>query len=602
MYETMTLTMLSALILAAAAGATPLVIEPAIDHRDSDLGDVTVDLRPTDLDPEAISAGLDVRHRYPYSRLALVTDLDLGGYLGVHVHAASAGGASLRMKVGKELYELHWGDGPTHQVDETFVMPLPPGERRSEIQVFRGTVVIDRYVVSEDPIDGTRLEGTRFQPRQDTGYRGIWYYNQETGDEYVYKYSGGLGTYCAKHIPFAVHRSEVDKTFFTYGGASAEDGRLTIMASYYDHRAATVPRPTLLMHKGTGDAHDNPVISVDDQGFVWILASNHGPGRPALLFRSTEPYSVEDFQWVRLMNTSYPQLHRPASGGFFLLHTIYHGGRRLHWMSSEDGISWSAQRPIAAIHQGHYQVSSVASDKVASAFNYHPDGLGLNYRTNLYYVQTTDAGETWTSASGEALELPLTEPANPALVRDYESEGLKVYMKDVNFDAHGNPVILYIVSGGWEPGPENGPRTWTVAHWTGREWEFSDITESGNNYDTGSIHVEPDGTWRVIGPTELGPQPYNPGGEVAMWVSRDRGGSWIQVRQVTSDSDYNHTYVRRPVDAHPDFYGFWADGHARQPSDSRLYFCDRQGNAWRLPPTMAPGSAEPQRLSHGGTD
>jgi hypothetical protein len=175
-------------------------------------------------------------------------------------------------------------------------------------------------------------------------------------------------------------------------------------------------------------------------------------------------------------------------------------------------------------------------------------------------------------------------------------------MKDVNFDAHGNPVILYIVSGGWEPGPENGPRTWTVAHWTGREWQFSDITESGNNYDTGSIHVEPDGTWRVIGPTELGPQPYNPGGEVAMWVSRDRGGSWVRVRQITSGSDYNHTYVRRPVDAHPDFYGFWADGHARQPSDSRLYFCDRQGNAWRLPPTMGPGSAEPQRLSHGGTD
>lgn len=23
------------------------------------------------------------------------------------------------------------------------------------------------------------------------GYRGIWYYNQPTGDRYVYKYSGG---------------------------------------------------------------------------------------------------------------------------------------------------------------------------------------------------------------------------------------------------------------------------------------------------------------------------------------------------------------------------------------------------------------------------
>ena len=49
--------------------------------------------------------------------------------------------------------------------------------------------------------------------RKDTGYRGIWYMNQPSGDEYVYKYSAGLGTYCAKHKPFAIYRKEVDKTF-----------------------------------------------------------------------------------------------------------------------------------------------------------------------------------------------------------------------------------------------------------------------------------------------------------------------------------------------------------------------------------------------------
>ncbi|MBW3542137.1 MAG: hypothetical protein KY476_17845, partial [Planctomycetes bacterium] len=46
--------------------------------------------------------------------------------------------------------------------------------------------------------------------RKDTGYRGIWYFNQKSGDEYVYKYSGGLGTYCAKHQPFAVYSREAD--------------------------------------------------------------------------------------------------------------------------------------------------------------------------------------------------------------------------------------------------------------------------------------------------------------------------------------------------------------------------------------------------------
>jgi len=47
--------------------------------------------------------------------------------------------------------------------------------------------------------------------QKDTGYRGIWYYNQPSDDEYVYKYS-------AKHRPFAVYRPQVDKTFFCIRG------------------------------------------------------------------------------------------------------------------------------------------------------------------------------------------------------------------------------------------------------------------------------------------------------------------------------------------------------------------------------------------------
>ena len=38
--------------------------------------------------------------------------------------------------------------------------------------------------------------------RKAKGFKGIWYGCQPTGDEYVYKYSGGLGTYCAKHRPY----------------------------------------------------------------------------------------------------------------------------------------------------------------------------------------------------------------------------------------------------------------------------------------------------------------------------------------------------------------------------------------------------------------
>ncbi|MFW6155853.1 MAG: hypothetical protein ACOC7J_00925, partial [Armatimonadota bacterium] len=104
-------------------------------------------------------------------------------------------------------------------------------------------------------------------------------------------------------------------------------------------------------------------------------------------------------------------------------------------------------------------------------------------------------------------------------------------------------------------------------------------------------------TWTLIAPTEQGPQPYNPGGEIAVWRPEDAGESWEMLGQITKGSDYNHTYVRRPVNAHPNFAGLWADGHAREPSDSRLYFCDIDGeHAWRLPPKMEGEAEEPEAI------
>ncbi|MBN2562097.1 MAG: BNR-4 repeat-containing protein [Phycisphaerae bacterium] len=433
------------------------------------------------------------------------------------------------------------------------------------------------------------------------GYRGIWYFNQPSNDEYVYKYSGGLGTYCAKHIPHAWYVKEVDKTFFTYGGAKdgTDNRRLVHMVSYYDHKTGQVPRPTILLDKETDDAHDNPVINVDDKGYVWIFSSSHGTGRPSYISRSKKPYCVEGFDCVWTGNYSYPQPWFFPGKGFLLIHTYYTKGRTNSMMTSADGVNWSPRRFLSRIGQGHYQVSRPWKDKkVGTAFNYHPDGRGLNWRTNLYYMETPDFGETWTNVKGEPLEPMLTDVKNPALVKEYESQGLNVYMKDITYDDQGRPIILYVTSKGYESGPKNMPRTWTTARWTGTEWDIQggDIV-SDNNYDTGSVYVEAPDQWRIIGPTHVGPQPFNPGGEVAMWVSSDQGKHWKMLRQMTKGSDYNHTYVRRPVNAHPGFYAFWADGHGRKPSDSRLYFCNKDGDVFRLPVKMTSDMEKPMKAN-----
>lgn len=67
--------------------------------------------------------------------------------------------------------------------------------------------------------------------RKADGYRGIWYQCGEQGGEYKYKYSGGLGTYCAKHRPFAIYVQKVNKTFFCYGGTDVANRTLFHMVS-----------------------------------------------------------------------------------------------------------------------------------------------------------------------------------------------------------------------------------------------------------------------------------------------------------------------------------------------------------------------------------
>jgi hypothetical protein len=441
---------------------------------------------------------------------------------------------------------------------------------------------------------------------KDDGYRGIWYFNQPSHDQYVYKYSGGFATYPQQHVPIAIYSKQANKTFFCYGGTVRGKQELLHMVSYFDHATGMVPRPTILLNKHTGDAHDNPTIAIDASGYIWIFSSAHGTTRPAFIHRSRKPYSVDEFDQIQVTNFSYTQPWHIARHGFLFLHTRYQpiesekrSGRALFWMTSADGVKWSSPQELAFAHQGHYQISWPNGDRVGTAFNVHPPTLGLNQRTNLYYLETRDFGKTWITVDGRAMELPVRSEQNPSLVRDYRGEGLLVYLKDLTYDSRGRPAIAFLTSKGFESGPANAPRLLRLARWTGREWRFSTIGETDHNYDHGSLYAESSGVWRFIGPTGAGPQPWSTGGEVELWESRDDGVTWRRLRALTAKSRYNHTYVRRPLNAHPHFYGLWADGDALAESESRLYFANRQGQVFRLPAMMHHPFERPERVPPG---
>lgn len=445
------------------------------------------------------------------------------------------------------------------------------------------------------PLDNQKIDG----------YKGIWFTLGQFS-EYGDKYSGGLGTYTAKHIPMAIYAPEVKKTFFVYGGIA--EGRksnadrpehsrkdygnyLLCMAGCYDHKTKKVTRPTVVYDKrGVFDPHDNPSIAMDADGYVWVFVSGRNIARPGFIYRSSVPYSVDSFEQVAEDEMTYPQPKYVEGQGFLHLFTKYTGVRLLYFNTSPDGIRWSEHQMLAAIKRegdkksGHYQISGQAGNKIAFFFNWHPDG-NVDRRTNIYYLQTTDFGKTWTTADGTPVNIPVTDLRTPALVKEFFSKDENVYIKDMAFDENGYPMALYVSGTGHQPGPANGMKNWQLICWNGKEWENHHITTSDHNYDTGCLVLHPD-QWVVVAPTENTPQAWGGGGELVMWTSSDKGKTWQRSQQITRNSPRNHNYVRKVVNGVDPFMWFWADGDPDKMSQSVLYFGDSKGNVRVLPYEM----------------
>ncbi len=424
------------------------------------------------------------------------------------------------------------------------------------------------------------------------GYKGIWFTLGQVSD-YGDKYSGGLGTYTAKHVPLSIYAPQVDKTFFVYGGTTgAQDRYLLCMIGCFDHQSRRLSQPTVVHDKlGVDDPHDDPSIMIDDDGFIWVFVSGRGRKRMGFKYKSTQPYSIDAFELISTEEMTYPQPWYIPGQGYFHFFTKYTGVRELYFETSKDGKDWTDDRKLSSIKgpdmqkSGHYQVSNHLGSKLGTFFNWHPNGI-VDKRTNLYYLQSEDFGRTWTSVDGQKLPVPLTDLDVAARVVNHFTQDKKnVYLKDMQFDRHGYPVCLYITSGGHEPGPANNPREWRVTAWKGNSWKTSIITTSDHNYDMGSLWIDGD-RWMVIGPTQDGPQLHGGGGEVVQWLSKDGGLSWKEKKKVTRKSNLNHNYVRRVVNGNKRFQYFWADGNPDSLSISHIYFGNHRGNFWQLPYQM----------------
>lgn len=443
-------------------------------------------------------------------------------------------------------------------------------------------------------------EGQSLNNKKADGYKGIWF---ELNQKYPYgdKYSGGLGTYTADHFPVAIYAEAVNKTFFVYGGTTTDSERyLLCMIGCFDHKTGKVEKPTIVHDKqGVDDPHDNPSLLIDPKGYLWVFVSGRGTKRKGYKYRSTKPYSIDAFEQITSEEMTYPQPWQ-LENKMLHLFTKYSGIRELYFETSSDGYNWSEDKKLAGIREtgdkqgGHYQVSQANGNVIGTFFNRHPQG-NVDKRTDLYYIQSDNEGQTWTNISGTPIDTPLEQVENPARVINYQEKGLNVYLCDMNFDKNGNPVCLYVTSKGHQPGPNSAPYIWHVTHWNGSAWKTYEVGSSDHNYDMGSLYVSND-KWLVVAPLVNSPQMWGAGGELVFCESTNQGKSWNITRQLTCNSTKNHGYVRRPIHARDPFLFFWADGATDKFSTSHLYFGNTKGEVWQLPYQMKEETAKPVRI------
>ncbi len=367
------------------------------------------------------------------------------------------------------------------------------------------------------------------------------------------------------------------------------------MISYFDHKSHLVPRPVIVYDKmGVTDAQDNAALSIDSDGYIWVFVSGRGRTRPGLIFKSTAPWSIDSFDLVLEDEILFPQPVWLNDSCFFLMHSKLLKGRELYWTSSINGKIWSESRKIAGMG-GHFQTTGAFGNTIFTVFSYYPDG-NVDMRTNLYLLKTDNYGKTWKSIDGKIITTPLTEVVNDALIKDYSREKKLVYINDLNFDSHGNPVILAIISSGYIPGQSGEPRDLVVIRWKENKWVFSKVSSVDHNFDICPIYISKD-EWRIIAPTGAGVQKDVTGGEMEIWVSHNEGDDWEKSLEVTKNSTSNNSFPRRPLNTNKEFFAYWVDGNAENISQSMLYFTNEKCNkVWVLPYNMKKDSERPVRI------
>ncbi len=417
-----------------------------------------------------------------------------------------------------------------------------------------------------------------------TEFRGAWYGSgrENTLPGHAFVYAGAKATYSAWHRPMAVYSPEVNRTFFVYGDAQNRPA-----VSEFDHAAGRFAKPWALGTNPDDNAHRNPTLLVDEEGFLFVFYGYHGSRQPIHVLRSLYPHDISAWTHVSDLtdgNGSYANPWQLLPGEIIVPHRQPTG-----WCfkkSRDQGATWSDT--VELVSFSTYEGTSTVYGLTTAQAGPYPRGIHFVWsrlgggtpeairtkhlwarRYNVYYACSYDGGDTWQRSDGTPYTLPITEDTAELV---YNSGEHGTWLKDLLIGSGGRPLVLFL-----DGDADTYRSTWKIARRTEPGWDIVDLTTSDHMYDGGAFCALNPNDIRLFGPSAPA-QPGCDGGNIEEWQSTDGGANWTRLRTLTHGTERSHNHVKTVLHHEKSdgkFRVMWSCGDGQSPpgdTDVTMYY------------------------------
>lgn len=380
-------------------------------------------------------------------------------------------------------------------------------------------------------------------------------------------YHTPAATYYTTIRPNAVrHVADHDRTYFTYGDFSRDPA-----VRYFDHDTKTISEVAIPGRtRIPDDAHGNPSLLVDEDGYVYLFYGAHG--HPIQMRRSISPESLDERsdEYLIEASASYPQPYQIAPSTIIVSYRRAHSNGTHPWcyrVSTDRGETWSPSEDIVYSEtDAIYAITEVGAERPVRDFHMalNPFDYGTLKYPNVYYLFSEDSLSTFMLRDGTSIgEPPFTLPELDLV---YDSGENTSHVNDLALDSEGNPYILFSV-GPWDHHAAPATGEWRVARHDGNDWQTSNVAPCDHLFDRGCIVIRDGMPLRVYLPIA---DDFHDGGEMTEYSSYDDGETWVPTDQVTEDSEHSHNYAVKVLNSDPEFEVMWSYGSS-DSSDAHDY-------------------------------